>query len=174
MDDGTCTVEELVGMLAPTAGQERAQELVRHAVQLIGVSGNAMTLADGIRVLELLGRTPGVVGSVTRFAQARLRLREASSGAPASSKPSASVATLPPKEAPIGRALLTTLLAQSLGEEKSDELVGESLRKLGFPDDGLTLEQALATLEALTKMGELVGVAARFAKAHLYMRRNRS
>jgi hypothetical protein len=173
MDEGTCTVQELVAMLAPTAGQERAHEVVRHAVELLGISGDSMPLADGIRILELLGRTPGVVGSVTRFAQARLRLREVSVGAPPSSKSGAGASTLPPKEASIGRALLTTLLAQSLGEEKSDELVRESLRKLGLPDEGLTLDQALATLEALTKSGELVGVAARFAKAHLHMRRNR-
>ena len=170
MEDGLPLLEELVQVLSPTAGQERARELVRSAIELLGVTSNPLSLPDAIRVLELLGRTPGVVGSVTRFARARLTLRAATASFTSAPPPSTRQPFPAPKDALLRRAELTALLAPSLGDEKSGEVIATTIRKLGYREEDLTLAQALAVLETLTYAGGLVGVAARFAKARLHMR----
>jgi hypothetical protein len=160
--------QELIDILAPTTGEERARELVRGAIASLGIASEPLTLPNAIRVLEFLSQTSGVVGAVTRFAQARLRLREANLTPPTRSisRQMARVSA----NSELHRPELTALLASSLGEEKSDEVVLESLRALHFPEDRFTLEQALGVLERLAASEDLVGVAARFAKAHLLMR----
>lgn len=169
MERGQSPQEELIDILAPTTGEERARELVRGAVASLGITSEPLTLPNAIRVLEFLSQTSGVVAAVTRFAQARLRLREANLTPPSTRSISRQMARVSVNDA-LHRAELTVLLASSLGEEKSDEVVLESLRALHFPEDRFTLEQALGVLERLAASEDLVGVAARFAKAHLLMR----
>jgi hypothetical protein len=168
MNDGRYTVDDLVALLAPTLGEERARELVRGALASLSVSEADFAGPDAIRVLELVGRTPGFVGSVSRFALARFTLKDATSSA---SRPRSSTSGLRGvKNDALARHELTDLLAPTLGQEKSDEAVLEVLRKHGFPLDAFSLAQALSVLEALAMSPGLVGVAARFAKAHLLMR----
>jgi hypothetical protein len=168
MIDGHYKFDDLVALLAPTLGEERARELVRGALTTLSVSEDDLASHDAIRAMELIGRTPGFVGSVSRFALARFTLKDATSAA---FRPRSSTSGLrSPKNDALARHELTDLLAPTLGQEKSEEAVLEVLRRLGFPLDVFSLNQALSVLEALASSQGLVGVAARFAKAHLLMR----
>src|SRR6185437_4167012 len=59
---------------------------------------------------------------------------------------------------------VASLLASTLGWEKSIQLVLDAARVMGFRDEALTTEQRLAVLDHLGREGGLVGVAARFAR----------
>ncbi len=172
MSDDLYTLDDLVALLAPTLGEERARELVRGALASLSLSEAAFPSQDAIRVLELIGRSPGFIGSVSRFALARFTLRDATSSAP---RPRSSTSGLRGvKNDALARHELTDLLAPTLGQEKSEEAVLEVLRMLGIPPDTFSFAQALAVLDALARSEGLVGVAARFAKAHVLMRAPRA
>jgi hypothetical protein len=168
MSDVSYTPQDVVALLAPTLGEERALELVRGALGSLGVVEAAFPGTDVVRVLELIGRSPGFVGSVARFALARFTLKDANAAQlPLHSSASGLRAV---RGEALSRSELTDLLAPTLGEEKSDELVLETLRRLGYPLDVFSLPQGLAVLENLALVEGLVGVAASFARAHLLMR----
>ena len=59
---------------------------------------------------------------------------------------------------------VASLLASTLGWEKSMQLVVDAVRALGFREEALRPDQRLAVLEQLGREGGLVGVAARFAR----------
>ncbi len=169
--DGSIGLDELVALLAPTIGEERAKELARSALDSIGVAGSSCSVHDAIRALENLGKMPGVAASVTRFAQARLLLRDPN----ATSHRAPSKPTSPPQkiEGPLTRTDLAALLAPTLGQEKSEEIVLGSFQKLGFSLDGVSTAEGLAVLEELATSAGIVGIASRFAKVHLLMRRTK-
>ncbi len=168
MSDDQHTPEELVTLLAATLGEERAQELVLGAMGQLGITTAFLPSDDVVRVLELIGHTPGFVGSVSRFALARFTLKDAAHGSGPRLSSGSSLRAV--KDEVMGRHELTELLAPTVGLEKSDEVVLEGLRRLGFPLDAFSLSQGLAVLDHLALTEGLVGVAARFAKAHLLMR----
>jgi hypothetical protein len=163
---------EIVALLAPTLGEERAGEVVRDALTALRVTGDAIARRDVARTLEHIGRTPGFVGSVARFALARVMVKDAVMVKEAGE----ARRTVPPpgprpvKDEILGRSELTALLASSLGEEKAKEVVEEALRKLGALHDTFPLSQGVAALDELARSEGLVGVTARFAKARLLLR----
>jgi hypothetical protein len=65
----------------------------------------------------------------------------------------------------IARSKIAALLAPTLGQEKSNELVLVEARRLRLETDELTPEGATHILEALCSQDGLVGVVARFALA---------
>ena len=65
----------------------------------------------------------------------------------------------------IPRRRLTSLLAHTLGEERSDEVILAALRKRQLPEEHLGKRAALDVLEELAASPGVVGVTARFAKA---------
>jgi hypothetical protein len=73
-------------------------------------------------------------------------------------------------EVRIQSAELVALLAQTLGTEKSREVLGSALKALGIAGETLNQEHALAVLETLAKAQGIVGVVARFAKARVILR----
>ena len=172
MNDGQYAEHDLVALLAPTLGRERAQELVRGALETLNIAGATFSAKDAVRILEVIGRNSGFVGSVSRFVLARFTLNEgpASSPRPRSSM-SASRGT---KDEAIGRNELAALLAPTLGQEKSDEVILEVLKELALPLETVSLSQGLAVLDRLALSEGLMGVASRFAKAHLLMRAPKS
>lgn len=86
-----------------------------------------------------------------------------SSGSGGAGLPTAGFVRLP-------RRTLIELLAQSLGQEKAEDVVTAAARDLGLPVFGdYNREQTLAVLERLAGMSGLVGVVARFAKARLIL-----
>jgi hypothetical protein len=174
MNDGQYTGKDVAALLAPTLGEERALELVRSAIGSLSVLADVFPSRDVVRVLELIGRTEGFVGSVARFALARFTLRDANANATAKRSPSSPSGPQAPRTDALARAELTSLLAPSLGEERSDELVLETMKRLGVPVEVCSVPQGLAVLENLSLSDGLVGVAASFARAHLLLRAPKS
>jgi hypothetical protein len=73
-------------------------------------------------------------------------------------------------ELPTTLRAVVALLAPTLGQEKSEEVVSEAARALGIADDTLDPDRVRALLGALGRTPGLVGVAARFARTR-YERR---
>ena len=67
------------------------------------------------------------------------------------------------------RAKLVGMLAESLGDEKANQVVSETASRLGFGLTDYDREQALSILEAMAGEPGLVGVVARFAKARVIL-----
>jgi len=173
--DALYSFQDVVAFLSPSLGEERSQELVRAALTSLGIADDTFPLSIALRVLESVGRTPGVAGTVARFALARLTLVSAKSSLnhekrTSPSHPAASHEAVPPSGQLVSRTELTALLAPTLGDEKSDEVVLDELRRAGYPRDTLTSAQALGILDSLGTAEGLVGVAARFAKMRMAAR----
>ncbi len=68
-------IAELVSLLAPTIGQEKASESIAFAVRLKGINEDKLTQEQALAVFEILSQNEGIVGVTARFAKARLVLR---------------------------------------------------------------------------------------------------
>ncbi len=65
---------DLVGLLAPALGAEKARDSTEAAAAKLGLDARALSRADGLRVLDELTSNEGIVGVVARFAKARYLL----------------------------------------------------------------------------------------------------
>lgn len=76
-------------------------------------------------------------------------------------------------EAPLSRRLsrakLVAMLAESLGQEKANQVVCDTASRLGLRASEYDREEALSILEAMAGEPGLVGVVARFAKARVIL-----
>jgi hypothetical protein len=169
MGEGFADFQAIVALLSPTLGLERSRELVRGALDDLKIPREDLSFDEATRVLDHLGQAAGVVGSVARFAKVRLTLRDANrlgSDTLGQDRPPDSSA---PVSGAVNPSVLTALLAPTVGHERSAEVVLETIHRMGYPTDRLTLQQGLDVLEHLAHLEGLVGVAARFAKARLIM-----
>jgi hypothetical protein len=66
---------ELVKILGASLGQEKAADAIHHACVRLALKGDAFTMDETMRILETLATTPGLVGTVARFAKARVILK---------------------------------------------------------------------------------------------------
>ena len=165
LDRGTTGLTDLVGMLAPTLGTEKSNELVRSVARELGL-GEELDRASVLALVDRLGEGPGLAGLAARFIRARYLRLTSSSIRPAVQ----AVSRRDDEEPPSSRGVMSNhalvdLLAPTLGNEKSTELVEEAARQLGLTMTRLGREDALRILEVLTAAKGIVGVAARFAKS---------
>ncbi len=65
----------VVSMLARSLGDEKARDVVAAAMGELKLSGDRLSDAEALLVLERLASRDGVVGTVARFAKARLLLK---------------------------------------------------------------------------------------------------
>ena len=65
---------DLVALLAPTLGSERATSAVAQARQRLGLPGSRLDRASALSVLDHLGAEAGLVGVTARFVKTRLLL----------------------------------------------------------------------------------------------------
>jgi len=158
------SLDDLTALISPTLGHERSVELLREALGALEIRGAVISLVDARRVLEHLGKTAGVTGTVARFALARLALVDPRPSPTHQGRTS---------EPMLSRGEIAALLAPTIGEEKSNAVVTHALARAGFPREMVTLSQALDTLENLGGAEGLVGVAARFARMRLQARQTR-
>jgi hypothetical protein len=152
----TLSVDEIIALIAPSVGQEKAREAVEGAVRTVGT-------ARPDAVLELLALDTGVLGAAARYAKLRAARLSGStrSAAPVSSRPR--------PQPTVSAAEIQGLLAPSLGEDKSREVVMAALHRRGFPAEGIDYARAIDVLDTLAQETGIVGVTARFAKARLIL-----
>ncbi len=67
---------QLIGLLAPSVGEEIAQRMIDRALSELGVDGTAINREQAMRVLERVAQEPGLLGIVARLAKSRLRTDE--------------------------------------------------------------------------------------------------
>src|SRR5580693_2199163 len=132
MGEHSFSIQTLASLLSPTLGEERSRELLRGVLGSINVSSDVFSFADAVRALEVLGRAPGVVGSAARFANVRLTLSSAADGTDRSpsTPPSARQGLSPSKNKTVTSADLSALLAPTVGQERSEEVVRDAIRQM--------------------------------------------
>ncbi len=65
----------LARLLRSAMGEEKASEIVNSAVRELRLAaGDGLDQADALKVLELLAKTPGIVGITARFAKSHVHL----------------------------------------------------------------------------------------------------
>ena|SRR5579859_895773 len=172
------TLAEVVALLAPTLGQEKSEEVVGETARSLGILGDEFTVSKALAVLDALGKWSGMVGVAARFARTRFEGRPhegavvdeapvSSGGTRREAKPSSG--RMPAAPHRVDRKQIVNLLAPTLGDEKSEEVVVAALSRRQLPLDTLDQKQALIVLEDLAAQHGLVGVTARFAKARLIL-----
>lgn len=67
-------VVDLVPLLAPAIGVEKAREAIESGAARLGLDGRTLSQESALAVLDLLAKTEGIVGVVARFAKARFLL----------------------------------------------------------------------------------------------------
>jgi len=67
-------VTEIVGLLASTVGQERAEEAVNDVVGRLKLPEQALSRTETLALLDDLAAKPGLLGMTARFAKARALL----------------------------------------------------------------------------------------------------
>ena len=66
---------ELVTVLGASLGQEKSLDAIVGACARLGLRTESYTLDETMRILEILAGSPGLVGTVARFAKARVILK---------------------------------------------------------------------------------------------------
>jgi hypothetical protein len=184
----TATARDVASLLASALGWEKSLQLVVDVARTMRFREEALQYQESIAILEQLGREQGLVGVAARFARARTDAGPAKTRAterPPAAMPSAHV---PPTPAPrsglagapqsssaspvLSARTLAELLAHTLGLEKAEEAIQASARRLSLSPDKLDREQAVRVFDDLSQKDGLVGIAARFAKAHVLLKYN--
>ena len=65
---------ELVKLLAPSLGGQKAEALIKAAAQSLNLSTEQLPRTDALRVMEKIADQPGLVGITARFAKSRVHL----------------------------------------------------------------------------------------------------
>lgn len=65
---------ELVRMLSPSLGQQKAESLIVEAAGALGLRAELIARSDALRILEKIADQPGLVGITARFAKSRVHL----------------------------------------------------------------------------------------------------
>ena len=165
---GPLSAGELVAVLAPTLGQERSREAIVRAARELGIDGDGFGWSEGIAILDRLAKGVGLLALAARIARDRMAAQGPSPEREAEASPEVALCEAAPGSGPrVSVARLVSQLAPALGQEKSEQLVGDALRALGFGGGELSLEQALSTLDQLGTTPGIIGVTARFARARL-------
>lgn len=160
-------LSELVGLLAPTLGQEKAAEVVERAAEELSVGAGPFDRREADMIVDKLAGSPSIVGIAARI----VRKRASFTDEPAPQSPAPPVATSgPPSSSGDKRADVVNLLANGIGKEKSREVVEAACKKLGITSmgDARTVNRVL---EELATMPGQIGVTARFAKARFALRK---
>jgi hypothetical protein len=177
--DQAVTLERVVELLAPALGSEKSESLVVSTARELRLDTRRLTVAQIVQILETLGTVAGVVGVAARFARTRLLAPGRKHSVAPSASRSAGSASVDPasrkREANrIEPSAIALLLAQTLGTEKSRQIVDAAVITIGATNGPLEEEQALAVLDVLAKAPGIVGIASRFAKARLILGRDQT
>lgn len=70
--------DELVALLTPTLGHDKARTLVRETASALGNMPPVLSMGQASRILDRLSSSEGIVGAAASFAKVRLLLRAGS------------------------------------------------------------------------------------------------
>jgi len=167
--------DHLIELLAPAIGKEKSEDLISSSARALNYATDQLNLEQAIEILTALGAHAGIVGVSARFAKTRLMIPHRKQDKLRSVEQS--LAPLAEMASPLRSAATTldsgeliALLANSLGTEKSREVVGVSLSQLGFRAGTLDAQQARQVLDLMAESEGIVGVASRFAQSRLSLR----
>jgi hypothetical protein len=168
-DEETGDVRVVVSLLSPTLGVQKSEAVVAAAMARLGMVDGALTLEEVLAILDQVAREPGVVGVAARFARTRVDWNRSLGPLDrGSGPPSARPRRGPPPTLAVRE--IASRLANTVGMEKSREVVAESMQRLGLTAPQLDRDQASALLDDLARDDGLVGLTARFAKARLLIK----
>jgi hypothetical protein len=171
------SLAELVTLLAPALGHEHSQQLVDTVAKQVNQAGPLLTLAQAVELLQALRASQGDKGLISvaaRMTQSRLeaRRRKVVSTSPSSGSGVATFASrtsrrsVPANASRFTEADVVSLLGPTLGDQRSQDLVGDVVKQLGL-ELPMPLADVIRLFEALELQRGLVSVVARFAKARL-------
>jgi hypothetical protein len=66
---------ELVQLLSPAIGEEKAEEAIVAACLVLALGADAFDRDQALDVLEAIAQSPGLVGITARFAKSRVHLK---------------------------------------------------------------------------------------------------
>jgi hypothetical protein len=170
--------EDLAVLLASALGQDKSDEVIAAAARSLGLPRVAFSGEEVRAIFEVLAKAEGLIGVIARFATSRgdvdrLVAREARRSLPVASGP---LDPLIGRPAPTGLPKvcprvfdLTPLLAPALGAEKARDAIVSAAEFRGLDASGLSHASALVVLDEIAKIGGIVGVVARFAKARFLL-----
>jgi hypothetical protein len=178
--DEPISFARVVDLLAPALGKEKSHELIESRAEFLGYMKDRLNVEQALQIIASLASEPGIVGVSARFAKTRLTTQEKARPMQAwlSAPPQAEPSAEPPPQPTISDATSTSitskeiavLLAASLGTEKSVEVVNATMARLSIAPGAIEMAQAQSILNLISKSPGIVGVAARFAKARLFLR----
>jgi hypothetical protein len=163
---------QLVGLLAPTLGLEKTEEVVQAASRKLRIPlGDELTGAQAAAILDELTQWNGIVGVVARFVKTRGELEDLPPpSVPPSSQPSPPPQSPSPKDARVRREELVALLSPALGDAKSEEAISAYAPKVGSTGTDFTRAQAAKMLELMSASDGILGVVASFARARFLLK----
>ena len=167
--------DHVVELLAPALGKEKSEELISSFARAHDYSTDQLKFEQALEILTALGEEPGIVGVSARFAKARLVMphgtrSQAHSPERSLQPPNEAASSLRPATSTLDSGELVSLLAKSLGTEKSREVVSAALSELALAAGILDMDQAQRVLDLTAQSEGIVGVTSRFAKARLMLR----
>jgi hypothetical protein len=68
--------KDLLGLLAPSVGEEKAKEAILQAAKALGLSSTDLTRPEALQILDVMAKSPGLLGVAARFGKARFLLRQ--------------------------------------------------------------------------------------------------
>jgi hypothetical protein len=179
MQQGLIRLSDLASRLAPALGEGRSAEVVVSAARAAGLMAPTLSVRDALLLLDTLARAPGIVGTAARYARQRFDSEQpvdevdepqSPSSRPKIPRPHGRIDAAQPAIFPF--LAIVRWFVPSLGDERVREEVLASMQRVSLsPDAGLTQAEALAVLEDLAASPGVVGATARFAKAHLLLRK---
>jgi hypothetical protein len=169
---------QLVGLLAPTLGMEKSEDVISGAAKRLRISlGDELTVAHAAAILDDLAQTGGIVGVVARFVKARGELEDLDDLVPSSAPqpllmtPGGGVPVVRmPDRAKVTRDELIALLSPALGDEKSVEAIAAYAPKVGATGVEFTRAQVARMLELMSAADGILGVVASFARARFILK----
>ena len=115
------TEAQLVVLLSPTLGRERARELVGSTARSLGLSPDRLDAMDADRILSAISTHGGLVGVAARVA--RQRLPKPSPAGPVSTPASSEQVGVSRAQPDVSVQDLVDLLSPTLGPDKSSSVV---------------------------------------------------
>jgi hypothetical protein len=74
MADSPIPCSELIRMLSPSLGQQKAEMLILKAAATLGLNPEVVARSDALRIMEKIAEEGGIVSVTARFAKSRVHL----------------------------------------------------------------------------------------------------